>query len=207
MKIAGRLENYLFHYVLKTLQSQPVSEIPGTGVLFRTGLPELACREQSKWSLLSASYIRTPVTAGFKSQYSEFSMVVESFLQLPLNGRKCWRFKRGEIGAQQMFLQALSGAALPWANPGPGMDGKGKEKAQGRGESPSWGLLGGCVPCRVQSIGNHAVVGLCSSSCSSAGDRNHNSLRKTILQEAGGQTLGWEHCAASPWGSCTSLLT
>lgn len=42
MKIAGRLENYLFHYVLKTLQSQAVSEIPGTGVLFRTALLEWA---------------------------------------------------------------------------------------------------------------------------------------------------------------------
>lgn len=84
MKIAGRLENYLFHYVLKTLQSQPVSEIPGTGVLFSTALLEWACREQSKWSLLSARYIRTPVITVFKSQYSEFSVVVESFLQLPL---------------------------------------------------------------------------------------------------------------------------
>lgn len=68
------------------------------------------------------------MTTGFKSQYSEFSMVVESFLQLPLNGRKCWRRFKREIGAQQMLLQALRGVPLPWANPGLGM-----ERAQEKG--------------------------------------------------------------------------
>lgn len=159
MKIAGRLENYLFHYVLKTLQSQPVSEIPGTGVLFRTALLEWACREQSKWNLLSARYIRTPVTAGFKSQYSEFSVVVESFLQLPLNSRKCWRrFKRGEIGSQQMLLQALGGAPLPSTNPGLGLErtqGTGLRWRKHRKESHSWWLLAGSVSppgCRALGI-------------------------------------------------------
>lgn len=83
MKIAGRLENYLFHYVLKTLQSQPVPEILGTGALFRIALLERARREHRKWSLLLAQYIRTPVTAGFKSQYFEFTMVVEKLSAAP----------------------------------------------------------------------------------------------------------------------------
>lgn len=58
-------------------------EILGTGALFRIALLEWACREQRKWSLLLARYIRTPTTAGFKSQYFKFTMVVEKLSAAP----------------------------------------------------------------------------------------------------------------------------
>lgn len=58
-------------------------EILGTGVLFGIAELEWACREQRKWSLLLARYIRTPVTAAFKSQHFEFTMAVEKLSAAP----------------------------------------------------------------------------------------------------------------------------
>lgn len=60
-----------------------MAEILGTGALFRIALLEWPCREQRKWSLLLARYIRTPMTAGFKSQYFEFTVVVERLSAAP----------------------------------------------------------------------------------------------------------------------------
>lgn len=77
-------------------------EILGTGVLFRTALLELACREQRKWSLLLARHIRTPVTPGFKSQWVEKLSAAPTGQQERLLAS--WgRLKRGETGPQEML--------------------------------------------------------------------------------------------------------
>lgn len=121
-----------------------------------------------KWSLLLDRYIRTLRTAPFQSQDFVYWWLLESFLQLPANSRKCCRHPGGgsqeeKLAPNSCFWRTSEGAYQPSANPGPvwrgprhqGRPGASTELLHGvlrvpRGAACCWEQGSGCQHCRQQ---------------------------------------------------------